>query len=189
MDRRRIVRLHVFGCASGKETQAYSGASITADRRDDPDRADATFKVNSGKDKAGWSRQHTVCCILMHSSLVVTPKGLPLGLGAVKFWSRKRFKRTNALKKKVNSTRVPIDEKEISASCSVLGGSRTHLLVRTCVDRLAGDGTHTQPRKKWTKVYVKGLHRVEVRDKKGNASEALLPTSGLEDYLVQTLPS
>jgi len=29
--------------------------------------------------------------ILMHSSLLVTTEGVPLGLGAIKFWTRKRF--------------------------------------------------------------------------------------------------
>ena len=62
----------------------------------------ATFHVNSGKDKTGRVRQHTICGILMHSSLVVTADGLPLGLSAAKFWTRKKFKGTNALKKKIN---------------------------------------------------------------------------------------
>lgn len=48
----------------------------------------------------------------MHSSLAVTSDGLPLGLTAARFWIRKKFKGTNALKKKVNPTRVPIDKKE-----------------------------------------------------------------------------
>ena len=48
----------------------------------------------------------------MHSSLVVTESGLPLGLSAVKFWTRKVFKGTNELKRKVNPTRIPIEEKE-----------------------------------------------------------------------------
>ena len=48
----------------------------------------------------------------MHSSLAVTTSGLPLGLTAVKFWTRKKFKGTNALKRKINPTRVPIEEKE-----------------------------------------------------------------------------
>src|SRR5205823_11974876 len=55
---------------------------------------------------------HTVCGVLLHSSLVVTTDGLPLGLAAVKFWTRKEFKGTNALKRKVNPTRIPIEEKE-----------------------------------------------------------------------------
>ena len=48
----------------------------------------------------------------MHSSLIVTLSGLPLGLAAIKFWTRKKFKGTRALKRKVNPTRVPIEEKE-----------------------------------------------------------------------------
>ena len=71
-----------------------------------------TYKVNSGTDKAGRLRSHTVCGILMHSSLAVTTGGLPLGLAAVKFWTRKKFKGTAALKKKINPTRVPIEKKE-----------------------------------------------------------------------------
>jgi len=34
---------------------------------------------------------HTVCGLLMHSSLVVTTEGLPLGIAAVKFWTRKKL--------------------------------------------------------------------------------------------------
>ena len=48
----------------------------------------------------------------MHSSLVVTLDGLPLGLSAIKFWTRRKFKGTTALKRKVNPTRIPIEQKE-----------------------------------------------------------------------------
>jgi hypothetical protein len=80
-----------------------------------------TRKVASGhKNKAGRQRMHTVCGILMHSSLAVTTDGLPLGLAAIKLWTRKKFKGTNALKGKgidggkhsVNATRIPIEKKE-----------------------------------------------------------------------------
>ena len=71
-----------------------------------------TKSINSGRDKAGRLRSHTVCGILMHSSLAVTIEGVPLGLAAVKFWTRKKFKGTAALKKKVNPTRIPIEKKE-----------------------------------------------------------------------------
>ncbi len=53
-----------------------------------------------------------MCGILLHSSLVVTAEGLPLGIGTVKFWTRKEFKGTDALKRHINPTRVPIEEKE-----------------------------------------------------------------------------
>ena len=49
----------------------------------------------------------------------------------------------------------------------------THFLVRTCVDRLAGDGTHTIA-DEMSEVQVKGVHRIEVRDAKGEPSEAVL---------------
>lgn len=42
----------------------------------------------------------------MHSSLVVTPDGLPLGLAAVKFWNRQEFKGCALLKRKINRKRA-----------------------------------------------------------------------------------
>src|SRR5262245_30157516 len=55
---------------------------------------------------------HTVCGLLMHSRLVVTTDGVPMGLAAVTFWTRPKFKGTNAIKRSVNPTRVPIEQKE-----------------------------------------------------------------------------
>ncbi len=162
-----------------------------------------TKNINSGRDKAGRLRSHTVCGILMHSSLAVTTEGLPLGLAAVKFWTRKKFKGTAALKRKINPTRVPIEKKEsirwldnLKQSTALLDdpgrcvhvGDResdiyelfcaaqevgTHFLVRTCVDRLAGDGDHTIA-DEMDEVAVKGLHRIEVRDSNGDPGEAIL---------------
>ena len=162
-----------------------------------------TKSINSGRDKAGRLRSHTVCGILMHSSLAVTIEGVPLGLAAVKFWTRKKFKGTAALKKKINPTRIPIEKKEsirwlenLKQSTELLEdpgrcvhiGDResdiyelfcaaqqigTHFLVRTCVDRLAGDGKHTIA-EEMDEVAVKGLHRVEVRDSSGDPDEAVL---------------
>jgi hypothetical protein len=43
----------------------------------------------------------------------------------------------------------------------------THFLVRTCVDRLAGNGDHTVA-DEMRDVDVSGLHPVDVRDSKGN---------------------
>src|SRR5260370_2999628 len=48
----------------------------------------------------------------MHSSLAITLDGLPLGLTAIKFWSRDAFYGCNQLKKKINPTRIPIEQKE-----------------------------------------------------------------------------
>jgi hypothetical protein len=65
-----------------------------------------------GKNHEGRINYHTSCGILMHSSLAVTTEGLPLGLAAIKFWTRDKFKGTNALKRRINPTRVPIEQKE-----------------------------------------------------------------------------
>lgn len=89
--------------------------------RSDTQAIGQTHKVASGpQNKKGRQRMHTVCGILMHSSLAVTTAGLPLGLAAIKIWTRKKFKGTNALKGRgidggrhsVNTTRIPIAEKE-----------------------------------------------------------------------------
>jgi hypothetical protein len=48
-----------------------------------------------------------------------------------------------------------------------------HFLVRTCVDRLAGDGRHTV-RDEMKQAPVRGLHRVQVRNKRGECSTAVL---------------
>lgn len=60
----------------------------------------------------GRAESYAIRGVLMYSSLAVTTEGLPLGLTAIKFWSRSKFKGTNALKRSVNPTRVPIEEKE-----------------------------------------------------------------------------
>lgn len=157
----------------------------------------------AGAYRDGSPRRYTACGILMHSSLAVTTEGLPLGLTAIKCWSRKKFKGTNALKKKVNPTRVPIEEKEsirwienLEQSTALLNdpercvhiGDResdiyelfckakdagTHFVLRTCVDRLAADGSHTIA-VEMDEVPCKGLHRIEVRGRGGELSEAVL---------------
>jgi hypothetical protein len=162
-----------------------------------------TRLIPSGMGKDGRPRFHTVCGILMHSSLVVTLEGLPLGLSATKFWTRKKFKGCNALKKKINPTRVPIEEKEsmrwidnLKQSTSLLREPgrcihigdresdiyelfcaaqqiRTHFLVRTCVDRLARDSRHTISGE-MKEVCVKGTHTIEVQGKDGNSSKVVL---------------
>jgi len=153
--------------------------------------------------KGGHMRRVTVCGISMHSSLVLTTDGLPLGLAAVKFWSRDKFKGTNALKRSINPTRIPIEKKEsfrwlenVKAATALLGaphrcvhiGDResdiyelfctarevgTSFLIRTCVDRLAGDGGHTVS-VEMEQVPVKCRHRIETRDGKGVVSVATL---------------
>jgi len=151
----------------------------------------------------GKLQHYAVCGILMHSSLAVTRDGLPLGLAAVKFWSRDKFYGCNELKKRINPTRIPIEQKEsyrwlenLRQSTALIEepnrcvhiGDResdiyelfctaqsigTHFLLRTCVDRLAGDGKHTIA-DEMVEVRVRGLHRIVIRDSRGNPSEAVL---------------
>lgn len=172
-------------------------------KREDIEAVGKTRIGIAGADYKGRLRYYTGCGILMHSSLAVTTEGLPLGLAAIKFWSREKFKGTNALKKRINPTRVPIEEKEsirwldnLRQSTALLGdparcvhiGDResdiyelfctahdagTHFLLRTCVDRLAGDGTYTIATE-MAEEHCKGLHRVEVHDRHGNVSVAVL---------------
>jgi hypothetical protein len=171
-----------------------------------PEQVGQTCRVNSGKDKQGRYRQHTVRRLLMHASLAVTAEGLPLGLAAVKFWTRKKFKGIAALKRKINPTRVPIEHKEnirwldnMRRSTALVGdagrcvhiGDResdiyelfclaqelgTHFLIRSCVDRLAGDGAHTV-QGAMGKVPVQGRHAVAVHDNHGRLEEAVVELS------------
>ena len=112
-----------------------------------PETIGAIGRMSTGRDRNGNPRAHTQCGLLMHASLVVTTEGLPLGLAAVQFWTRKAFKGTNALKR--------------------------HFLVRACVDRLAGDGRRTVARV-MARVPVAGQHRIEVTAEDGGVAEAVL---------------
>jgi hypothetical protein len=139
----------------------------------------------------------------MHSSLAVTLDGLPLGPTAIKFWSRDASYGCNQMKKSINPTRLPMEQKEsyrllehVRQSMALLDqphrcvhiGDResnsdrlfctgqaigSHLLLRTCEDRLRGDGKHTIATE-MEEVRVQGLHRVRVRDRKANPSEVVL---------------
>ena len=167
-----------------------------------PETIGAIGRASTGRDRNGNPRAYTQCGLLMHSNFVVTPEGLPLGLATVQFWTRKEFKGTNALKR-LNPTRVPIEEKEsvrwlssLGQSTTLLGdpgrcvyiGDRendiyeffcaareagTHFLVRTCVDRLAGDGRRTVSAV-MARVAPAGQHRIEVTAEDGSVSEAVL---------------
>ncbi|MHC4049401.1 hypothetical protein [Bradyrhizobium sp. 25ACV] len=134
----------------------------------------------------------------------MTTDGLPLGLTAVKFWTRKKFKGTAALKKKINPTRVPIEKKDsirwldnVRQSTELLGypercihvGDResdiyepfcsareagTHFVIRTCVDRLAGWKSHDRRRNGRGRGQRTASHRRQRQDKNGDTEEAVL---------------
>ncbi len=154
-------------------------------------------------DEDGRRRSHTVCGMLLHASLATTTSGVPLGLCCARFWTRKKFKDKNALEPKVNPTRIPIEEKEsyrwiqnVADATATLGdpdrcvhvGDReadifelfseaasigTHFLVRTCVDRRAGEGSTTIS-KKMARSPLRGEHEVEVVDSQGRRHTARL---------------
>ncbi|MFD3264377.1 IS4 family transposase [Phenylobacterium ferrooxidans] len=116
---------------------------------------------------------------------------------------RDKFRGTAALKRKINPTRVPIEQKEsvrwlenLRQSIDRLGrpdrcihvGDResdifelyclakelgTHFVVRTCVDRLAGDGSHTISAE-MSDVDAAGQHIIEVRDDAGEVVKVAL---------------
>lgn len=161
-------------------------------------------KVSTGRKlKEGRCQKHAICGLLMHASLAITPDGLPLGLTAAKFWSRSKFKGTAALKRKINPTRVPIEQKEsmrwldnLRLSTELAGapgrcvhvGDResdiyelyclaeelgTSFLVRSCVDRLAEDGGTTIA-KVMAEVQSSGTHEVRFRDAQGKNHCAVL---------------
>ena len=142
------------------------------------------------------------CGILMHSSLAVTPGGLPLGLCAIKFWSRvEREGSTHA--KKLESARLPIEEKErfrwlqnLRQSSELLAqpercvhiGDResdiyeffcaaqeldTRFLVRSRFDRRTSEEGHTTA-EAMAQIAVQGLHRIEFCGPQGQDCEATL---------------
>ena len=166
-------------------------------QRERPEKIGKTRLLPSGRI---GSKPITKCGLLMHSSLAITTAGKPLGLTAVKFWTRKKFKGTNALKGRgkedgkhsVNTTRIPIEQKEsirwlknLQQSTQLTNPDRcihigdresdiyelfclaeqenTHFLVRTCVDRLAGTGSTTIARK-MKREPIQGTHQVEILD-------------------------
>ena len=169
--------------------------------REQPDAIGFTRIMHRGRHQTEGRRHRKVCGILMHSALVVTTEGLPLGLAAGKFWTRKRFK-SLAVRNRARLKRIPIEKKEsarwpenlqraserLGAGRSVHVGDResdiyeffcaaqdagTHFLVRSKVDRWAGEGGHTIA-DEMAEVKLKGLHRIDVTSEDGQTRQATL---------------
>jgi hypothetical protein len=169
-------------------------------KREDMAAVGLVSKGSVRKDAEGRPVYFTTCGINLHSSLVVTLDGLPLGLTTVKFWSRKAFKGRKAKRKAHNA---PIEEKEsvrwlenLRSSTELLGQPQrsvhvgdqesdifdlfgvaqqlgTHFLVRTRADRLADGGPETVA-EAIGQTPRRGLYRIKVRNRKGQESEAVL---------------
>ena len=152
------------------------------------------------KDQQGRPVFFTTCGICQHASLAVTTEGLPLGLVAVKFWSRKEFKGRKQRRKAHNAA---IEQKEsyrwlenVRDSTARLGAAErclhvadqeadiyelfgtarqlgTHLLIRTRADRLADGGPQTVA-ERMRQTPRRGFYRVSVRDRQGEPSVAVL---------------
>jgi hypothetical protein len=186
-------------------------------RRENPELIGYTRRIKTVRKQCkgayGDEKVSTICGILMHSSLAITTEGLPLGLAAIKFWTRKKFVGRQALHK-INTARVPIEAKEsirwlenLRQSSALFGepgrcihiGDResdiyelfckareleTHFVVRACVDRLAGDGEHTIA-DEMDEAPIQTLHNMEVRDKQGHTRKAVLE---LKCKRIQVLP-
>ena len=196
--------------ASALRVQAMDGPILVLQdttefsfKRAEPGKIGFTKTSCGRKTKEGRHHQHTIRGMLMHASLAVTPDGLPLGLTAAKFWSREKFKGTKALARKVNPTRVPIEQKEsmrwldnLRLSTKLIGapeqcvhvGDResditelyclaqqlgTNFLVRSCVDRLAQDG-ETTIAQVMAAIEPSGTHLVRFRDAAVQPQEARL---------------
>jgi len=190
--------------ASAMRTQAVDGLILVLQditefsfKRIAPEKIGFTKEVGGGrKAKDRRTSRVTLCGLLMHASLAVTPDGLPLGLSAIKFWSRDKFKGANALKRKINPTRVPTEQMEsirwldnLRQSTQLIGrpgdcvhiGDResdiyelyclaqelgTNFLVRSCVDRLAENGDTTIAQV-MRAVACSGTHDIQFRDATG----------------------
>ena len=169
-------------------------------KREDIAAVGLVSKGSVRKDEHGRPVYFTTCGVCLHSSLAVTLEGRPLGLAAVKFWSRKTFKGRAARRK---AHRAPIEEKEslrwlenLRASSGLLGHPErvvhvgdqesdifdlfgvarqleTHFLVRTRADRLA-NGEPLTVAETVGQSPRRGLYRILVRNRLGKPSEAIL---------------
>lgn len=104
-----------FRAAGGTVLVLHDTTELCFRREDDRDMG---YLSNSVSRSVSRPQSHKVCGMLMHASLAVTTEGLPLGVAAIKFWTRAKFKGTNRLKKHINPTRVPIEEK-VSSGCAI----------------------------------------------------------------------
>ena len=101
-----------FSAASGGPVLVLHDTTEFSYGREEATAIGILQKLQARYYKDGRPRYHVTCGVLMHSSLAVTAEGLPLGLAAIKFWTRDRFHGANALKLRINPTRVPIEQKE-----------------------------------------------------------------------------
>jgi len=179
------------------------------------DTTEMTFNTNQPQD-IGYTRKcankmalrdqkvkRAMCGVLMHSSLALTPEGLPLGFTAKKLWNRDKFKNVKALYRRTNATRIPIEKKEsyrwiegVRNSNELLGNperlihigdreadiydffhaaevDKSHYLVRIKVNRRTEDETKTIE-DVMSSAKVRGRYKVSHKAADGKTVDALL---------------
>jgi len=188
-----------FEATEGLVLVLHDTTEITYKRKE-PEQIGYTRKCANRMAYFAKKLKRAQCGILMHSSLVVTTEGLPLGFSSKRFWSRDKFKDVKALYRRKNATRIPIEEKEsyrwiknLKDSNSGLGdptrlvhiGDResdiydffqaaeaenSHFLVRIKVDRRTQDETITI-QKAMKEAKKKGVHQISLRTKEGEENK------------------
>ncbi len=69
-----------FESSKSRVMQTEGPVLVISYKRKRPNKVGITHEVSFKHVK-----KHTVCGLLMHSSLIISSEGLPLGLGAIKF--------------------------------------------------------------------------------------------------------
>jgi len=186
--------------SSGPLLILHDTTEITFNRKS-PREIGYTRKCANRKGLFGHDIERAMCGILMHSSLAITPEGVPLGLTANKFWSRDKFKNSKALYRGTNATRIPIEEKEsyrwldgISMSHKDINSpknlvhigdresdifeffnraiqERSNFLVRVKVDRRSDKDTIFT---NISKSKIIGTYNLHFKDRKGNDINTML---------------
>jgi len=162
-------------------------------KREDEAAVGMIGKAKMVKDQQGKPLYFTTSGICQHSSLVVTAEGLPLGLAAVKFWSRKEFKgpegrkrarsgpiearesvrwlenlreATARLEQPGRCVHVADQEGDIYELFCAAQECGAHFLIRTQAVRLAEGGPETLA-EKVQQTPRRGVYRITVRDPQG----------------------
>jgi hypothetical protein len=167
------------------------------------DTTEHCFKREAGvMGRDGKRNKITTRRILMHSTLAITPDGLPLGVAGIKFWEGDRAPKKGKKKRTIYDN-VPIEEKKSfrwlenmqqatarssdPASCVHIGDREsdiyelfsladelgTHFLVRSSSERLtAREGVTIS--EEMESAPVEGAHTIKFLDSNGAKHEAIL---------------
>lgn len=88
----RATRDRAAVCAAAAPVLVLHDTTTFTYHRSDVEAVGVLYRSYTRKDRTGLPQHYVVCGLQMHSSMVVTTTGTPLGLAAVHFWTRDRFK-------------------------------------------------------------------------------------------------